>query len=194
MASKLTQLAKQKTASELQSMGRESYRWLTKKISELSNTTGIASTIAREDRGNHFHNGGLYFFYYDPKTKSDLPYYDRFPLVLVLNIENDGFTGLNLHYLPIQYRVAFLDKLMDFAVVDSNKDIQRMSVTYDILNTSRRFKEFRPCFKKYLMSNVQSKILAVQPNEWDIAAFLPIQQFRKASASKVWQESIQEIQ
>lgn len=193
MASKLTQLARQKTASELQSMSRESYRWLTKKISELSNPTGIASTIAKEDRGNHFYNGGLYFFYYDPKTKADLPYYDRFPLVLVLNIEADGFTGLNLHYLPIQYRVAFLDKLMDFAVVDRNKEIQRMSVTYDILNASRRFKEFKPCFKKYLMSNVQSRILAVQPNEWDVAAFLPIQQFRKAPAAKVWQESLQEI-
>ena len=193
MASKLTQLARQKTASELQTMSRESYRWLTKKISELSNPTGIASTIAREDRGNHFYNGGLYFFYYDPKTKADLPYYDRFPLVLVLNIEADGFTGLNLHYLPIQYRVAFLDKLMDFAVVDKNKDIQRVSVTYDILNATRRFKEFKPCFKKYLMSHVQSKILAVQPNEWDIAAFLPIQQFRKATPTKVWQESLQEI-
>jgi hypothetical protein len=193
MASKLTQLAKQKTASQLQSMSRDSYRWLTKKIGELSNSTGIASTIAQESRGNHFHNGGLYFFYYDPKTKADLPYYDRFPLVLVLDIQNDHFTGLNLHYLPIQYRVTFLDKLMDFAVVDGNKDIQRMSVTYDILNASKRFKEFKPCFKKYLVSHVQSKILAVQPNEWDIAAFLPIQQFRKASPAKVWQESLEQI-
>jgi hypothetical protein len=114
-------------------------------------------------------------------------------LVLVLDIQNDHFTGLNLHYLPIQYRVAFLDKLMDFAVVDCNKDIQRMNVTYDILNASRRFKEFKPCFKKYLKSHVQSKILAVQPNEWDIAAFLPIQQFRKASTSQVWQESLEQI-
>ena len=195
MASKLSQLAKQKTAAQLQTASRDSYRWLSKKIGELNNPTGIASIINREDsrKTETFSRGKLYFFYYDPKTKSDLPYYDRFPLVLVLNIEADGFTGLNLHYLPIAYRVAFLDKLMDFAVVDKNKDIQRMSVTYDILNTSRRFKEFKPCFKKYLMSNVQSRILAVQPNEWDIAAFLPIQQFRKAPANKVWQESLQEI-
>jgi hypothetical protein len=82
---------------------------------------------------------------------------------------------------------------MDFAVVDGNKDIQRMNVTYDILNASRRFKEFKPCFKKYLMSHVQSKILAVQPNEWDVAAFLPIQQFRKAAPAKVWQESLEQI-
>jgi hypothetical protein len=191
--SKLTQLARQKTAAELQSMSRESYRWLTKKISELNNPTGIASVIAREDRGNHFYNGGLYFFYYDPKTKNSLPYYDRFPLALVLDIQPGHFTALNLHYLPIQQRIALLDKLMDFAVLDKNNEIQRMRISYDILNASRQFKEFKPCLKKYLMGHVRSKILAVQSNEWDVAAFLPIQQFRKASATEVWQESLQEI-
>jgi len=191
--SKLTQLAREKSAAQLQSMSRDSYRWMMKKISELSNPTGIASVIAREGRGNHFYNGGLYFFYYDPKTKADLPYYDRFPLVLALDIQSDHFTGLNLHYLPIRYRIAFLDKLMDFAVLDKNNEIQRMRISYEILNASRQFKEFKPCFKKYLMGHVQSKILAVQPNEWEVAAFLPIQQFRKASANKVWQESLEQI-
>jgi hypothetical protein len=195
MASKLTQLAREKTASQLQGMSKESYRWMMKKIGELSNPTGIASTIRAEAalRGNHFYNGGLYFFYYDPKTKADLPYYDRFPLVLVLDIQKDGFMGLNLHYLPIRQRIALLDKLMDFAVTDRNNDIQRMHLSYDILNASKRYKEFKPCLKKYLFPHVQSKILAVQSNEWEIAAFLPIQQFRKSSTSNVWQESLEQI-
>jgi hypothetical protein len=195
MASKLTQLAKQKTAAQLQTMGRESIKWLGKKISNLSNPYGIASTVNREQfrTKNRFHVGGLYYFYYDPKTKSDLPYYDRFPLVLVLDIQPDGFSGLNLHYLPIQYRVAFMDKLMDYASLDKNHDIKRMSVSYDILSSSRRFKEFKPCFKRYLNGYVQSKILAVQPNEWDIAVFLPIQQFKKAPVTEVWQDSENQI-
>ncbi len=195
MASKLTQLARQKTAAQLQTASRDSYRWLTKKIGELNNVTGIASIMNREDsrKTETFSSGKLYFFYYDPKTKNDLPYYDRFPLVLVLDKQTDGFLGLNLHYLPMRYRVAFLDKLMDYAVVDGNKDIERMRVSYDILNASRRFKEFKPCLKKYLYGHVQSKMLMVLPNEWDIAAFLPIQQFRKASANQVWQESLEEI-
>jgi hypothetical protein len=191
--SKLTTLAKQKTAAQLQTASRDSYRWLMKKINELNNPTSIASVIAREDRGNRFINGGLYYFYYDPKGKADLPYYDRFPLVLVLEIYKDGFLGLNLHYLPIRQRIGLLDNLMEYADLDKNKDILRMRVTYDILNASKRFKEFKPCLKKYLFGHVQSKILAVQPNEWDIAAFLPIQQFRKATTSEVWQDSLEEI-
>jgi hypothetical protein len=191
--SKLTTLAKQKTAAQLQTASRDSYRWLIKKINELSNPTGIASVIAREDRSNRFTNGGLYYFYYDPKTKADLPYYDRFPLVLVLEIYSDGFLGLNLHYLPIRERIALLDNLMEYADLDKNKDILRMRVSYDILNASKRFKQFKPCLKKYLFGHVQSRILAVQPNEWDVAAFLPIQQFRKATTSEVWQDSLEEI-
>jgi hypothetical protein len=68
-----------------------------------------------------------------------------------------------------------------------------MRVTYDILNASKRFKEFKPCLKKYLFGHVQSKMLAVQPNEWDIACMLPIQQFRKSTTSEVWQDSLDEI-
>jgi hypothetical protein len=101
--------------------------------------------------------------------------------------------GLNLHYLPIRYRIAFLDKLMEYAVLDDEKNPMRLRISYELLNASKRFKEFKPCLKKYLNHHVQSRILAVQPDEWDIAAFLPIQQFRKASATEVWQDSIQEI-
>lgn len=195
MASKLSQLAQQKTAAQLQTMGRESIKWLTKKISDLRNPTGIASVIAKEDfrKRNRFQVGGMYYFYYDPKTKDKLEYYDKFPLILVLDIQGDGFMGLNLHYLPIKYRIAFLDKLMDYAVLDDENNPKRLRISYELLSASKRFKEFRPCLKKYLNSYIQSRILAVQPDEWDIAAFLPIQQFRKASPREVWQDSIQEI-
>ena len=195
MGSKLTQLAKERTTAQLQIMSRDSLKWLTMKIAELRNPSGIASTINNEAfrKRNRFVTGGLYYFYYDPKTKKDMPYYDRFPLVLVLERYEDGFLGLNLHYLPVKYRITLLDKLMDYAILDGNNDIMRMRVSYDILNASKRYREFRPCLKKYLYGHIQSKILAVQPNEWDIAAYLPIHQFKKASVNEVWQDSLEEI-
>ena len=195
MASKLSQLAQQKSASDIQTMQKNSLTWLTKKISELKNPSSIRTGIARErDRyTSRFVLGGMYYFYYNPKLKDDLPYYDRFPLVIPLERYNDGFLGLNLHYLPLQYRIRFLDKLFDYAIYDSNDELKRLRVTYDILSASRRFREFRPCIKKYLYNHVQSKILAVHPNEWDIAAFLPIQQFRGATTREVWQDSIEEM-
>ena len=195
MASILTNLAQQKTASELQSMSQQSFKWLAEKIAALRNPGNIPSAISKEDfrKVNRFAIGGLYYFYYNPITKDDLPYYDRFPLVLMLERYPDGFLGLNLHYLPLKYRVAFMDKLMDYASMTSDNEIKKMRVTYDILNATRRFKEFRPCIKRYLNSQIQSKILMVQPNEWDIAVFLPIHQFKKAQAKQVWEDSVEQI-
>ena len=195
MASKLTQLAQQKSAAELQTMSRDSLQWLTKKIANINSPSAIASGMSSEKfrKTNQFRLGGLYFFYYDPKTKDSLPYYDTFPLVLALERYNDGFLGLNLHYLPLRYRLAFLTKLLDFASYDDKNDIQRLRVTYDILSASKRLKEFKPCIKKYLTGHIQSHLLTVQPDEWDVAAFLPVQQFKKATANKVWQESVENI-
>ena len=195
MASKLTLLAQQRSSAQIEMMSKESFRWLATKIQTLKGISNIPAGIGREDfrHNNRFVLGGMYYFYYDPKGKDDLPYYDKFPLVLALEKYSDGFLGLNLHYLPIKYRVAFLGKLMDYAVYNRENEIKRVRVTYDILSASKRFKEFRPCIKRYLNSHVRSKILTVQPNEWDVATFLPVQQFKKATSKEVWEDSVQQI-
>jgi hypothetical protein len=194
MESKLTQLANSRPA-ELQVMSKKSLEWLANRIAEIKNPGAIPRGISRETyrQTTGFRLGGMYCFYYDPKTKEKLDYYDRFPMVLVLDRYTDGFLGLNLHYLPFQYRIAFLGKLMKFADLNDAGEIERLKVTYDILTASKSLKAFKPCLKRYLTGHIQSKILAIQSNEWDIAAFLPLQQFKKASAAKVWQESIEEI-
>lgn len=194
MASILTQLAQEKSAGELRTMSNESLKWLMAKIADVRGVR-VAKSISNEKvrQVNKFILGGLYCFYYNPKGKTDLPYYDQFPMVLALERYNDGFLGLNFHYLPIKYRVVFLDKLMNFAMMGDAGEIMRMRVTYDILTASKRLKLFKPCIKRYLSSHIQSKILTIQPNEWDIAALLPLQQFKGATAPEVWQDSVDEL-
>ena len=194
MASILTQLAQEKSAGELRTMSNESLKWLMAKIADVRGVRAAKSISNEKVRQvNKFILGGLYCFYYNPKGKMDLPYYDQFPMVLALEKYNDGFLGLNFHYLPIKYRVVFLDKLMNFAMMGDAGEIMRMRVTYDILTASKRLKEFKPCIKRYLSSHIQSKILTIQPNEWDIAALLPLQQFKGATAPEVWQDSVDEL-
>ena len=45
--------------------------------------------------------GGMFMYFYDPKTKATLPYYDKFPLTVIVGPAPGGFTGLNLHYLSL---------------------------------------------------------------------------------------------
>jgi len=99
---------------------------------------------------------------------------------------------LNIHYLPVKYRVAFLQKLMKYAQLTPDADIKRMRISYDILTASKRYAEFRPCLKRYLYSHMRSRILMIEPSEWDVATMLPIQQFRGAKPQKVWQDSVKE--
>lgn len=195
MESILTTLTEQHSASNLQRLSRQSMSWFTKKITELKNPVSMVKGIAREKSRyvRSFIKGRLYFFLYDPKTKDELPYYDRFPLVLVLEKYDDGFLGLNLHYLPVKYRILFLRKLMQFAVLDDQDEIKRMRVTYDILNASKRFREFKPCVKRYLFPHIKSRILAVQPEEWETAMYLPVHQFKGEKPQQIWKESMEEV-
>ena len=193
--SKFTTLGEEYSAQQFDRLSKDSLDWMKKKIQELRSPAAIAMNMAKEKSGRTttIKLGRLYCFYYDPKTKDDLPYYDRFPMVLVLDRYPDGFLGLNLHYLPYKYRVAFLRKLFQYAVLDKEDEIKRLRVTYDILTASRRLREFQPCIKRYLYQHTMSRILTIEPNEWEIAALLPLQQFKKARASTVWQDSIEEI-
>lgn len=195
MASILKTLSSGLRSEQVQPMSGDSMKWLMSKIAELKNPLKIPTEMSRDaGRGvTRFGPGKLYCFYYDPKGKSEMPYYDRFPLVLVLQKEADGFLGLNLHYLPINYRIAFLGKLLKFAILDDENNVERLRVSYDILSASRRLKEFKPCLKKYLTGHIQSRLLAIQPDEWEVAAMLPMQQFRKATVQEVWQDSTRKI-
>lgn len=137
--------------------------------------------------------GRMMMFFYDPKTKETLPYYDRFPMIFVVNKTPGGFQGLNLHYLPPTYRARLMDALYTVARNDSVRDSQKLRMSYQLLNSASRFRYFKPCFKQYLNSHVRSRFAYVPAEEWDIALMLPTQRFRKAGAAKVWKESKQII-
>lgn len=133
--------------------------------------------------------GSMYMYYYDPKHKATLPYYDRFPLVFPYRKVENGFMGLNLHYLPLNYRAKLMDALYDVANNDKFDETTKLKFNYNILNNASKFKYFAPCVKHYLTEHVRSRFLYVYPSEWDIALFLPLERFQGASKQKVWAES-----
>jgi hypothetical protein len=194
MVSKFTKIVQERNEAQLPILSRDSYTWFVNKIKQIRDPKSLASGLMREKRPRgRFLIGGLYCFYYNPKLKADLPYYDTFPVVIPLQRDGDGFLGLNLHYLPVKYRMVFLNKLQQYAVYNDEDEIKRLRVTYDILNASRRFREFRPCIKRYLNDHIKSRIITIQPNEWESAIYLPLQQFKKAVPQEVWKESVEEI-
>ena len=56
--------------------------------------------------------GRLYLFQYDAKWKDILPYWDVWPLIFPFDYADNGFYGINLHYLPPNARAALMIKLI----------------------------------------------------------------------------------
>jgi hypothetical protein len=162
--------------------------WLKAKIQELKPTPQTLLNDRTRLKDNTI-VGRMYFFYYDPKTKDKLPYYDRFPLVLPIDQYPDGFLGLNLHYIHPKQRIILLDKLSEFTNNDRYDKTTKLRLSYDLLSSSSRIFEFKPCIKRYLFSHVDSRFLEISADEWDIAALMPVSKFVGASESKVYSDS-----
>lgn len=137
--------------------------------------------------------GKMYFFNYDPKLKETLPYYDRFPLVIPIERYPDGFLGINLHYLPIKYRIILLDKLYNTLNNEKYDETTKLRINYTLLSGTSRFKEFQPCLKRYLSSHLKSRLVEIEPNSWETAIFLPVERFVGKNAAAVQRESVRDI-
>ena len=133
--------------------------------------------------------GGMFMYFYDPKTKATLPYYDKFPLTVIVGPAPGGFTGLNLHYLPMVLRAKLLDALMDITSDKKYDDNTKFNLSYNTLKKASKMRYFKPCFKRYLTANVKSRFARVPASEWEIATFLPTASFEKESKTTVWADS-----
>ena len=133
--------------------------------------------------------GKMYFYSYNPKWKNELPWYDTFPLVFPIERYPDGFLGLNFHYLAPKHRAILMDQLKAFANNKAYDETTKLKLTYNMLKGFSKIKRARPTVHRYLTSKVNSKFVLVNADEWEVALFLPVERFKKASKKKVWAHS-----
>ena len=171
----------------IQARTQQSMAWFRKRVSNLR-VSRVGLLAQGPQRAKHSY-GRMYNFQYDPKMKLTLPYYDRFPLCIPIQRAKGGFHGINLHYLHPVIRAQFLDSLMDFANDQTFSVGAKMKLTYNMMKGSTALRWFKPCFKHYLASHIQSPLLLIEPADWEIAIFLPTDSFRKVDASSVWGNS-----
>ena len=110
---------------------QESREWFRRRIQRLTRVNREA--LMREDeinrRASHSY-GSMFMYFYDPKHKNKLPYYDRFPLTIPVEPAEGGFRGLNLHYLPPVLRAKFLDALLNVTNNKKYDDTTKFRLTY----------------------------------------------------------------
>lgn len=169
---------------------QESYKWFIEKMKSLR--TINRTNILRDPnliKKNKPMAGRMYMYFYDPKTKDTLPYYDRFPLIVMIGPAPGGFYGLNFHYLPPPLRAKLLDGLLDITNNKKYDESTRIRLSYGLLTSVRKLRWFEPCFKRYLLTNIKRQMVMVEASEWETAVFLPTEDFAKANKRKVWRDS-----
>lgn len=162
---------------------------LVKKINarEIIDPKNVRTTIGIQNIGQ------MFMFFYNPKNKQTLPYYDQFPLVFPIEFHTNGFTGINMHYLPRNYRAKLMDAL--YMTINNKKSdtTTRLRITYDLLKSSAGMRYFRPCIKRYLAGHIMQKFIYIEPENWDKALMLPTERFMKKPTHYVHTQSVASI-
>ena len=133
--------------------------------------------------------GKMYFFSYNPKWKDKLPWYDTFPLVFPIEKYPDGFLGLNFHYLRPKDRAILMDQLKTYATNKKYDETTKLRISYDLLKGFSKIPRARPTVHRYLLNKTRSKFVLINADEWEVALFLPVERFKKATKKQVWAHS-----
>lgn len=167
---------------------KRSYQWYQTQVRKLGSNLTARQLMKNQTLTSRLMPGNMYLFVYDPKHKKTLPYYDTFPLVLPFNLVQDGFLGINLHYLPYMARFRLLGELSKLATDKSMSENTRIRFSWQLLNSSTKYLAATQCVKHYLKEHVQSSFLKISFTDWITASMLPIEGFRKENKTTVWRE------
>ena len=119
--------------------------------------------------------GDLYCYYYNPKYRQTLPHYDMFPMMMLIDADQDTFLGLNFHYLRPKLRAILLDRVS-----------ARIGGGLPRWNRLKKIPEIERVVKRYRYDHIMRKVIPIEESEQELAIFLPLERFRKASKSQVW--------
>ena len=122
--------------------------------------------------------GHLFCYYYYPLHHKTLPYYDMFPMIMLIKAEKETFLGINFHYLRPKWRAILLDRV----TAKIGGGLPRWSKL-------RQIKQIAPTIKRYRYDHIMKKVIPIEEDEQEIAIFLPTERFKKSGKAKVWSES-----
>ena len=163
----------------------KSTQWYRDKIKEFGQP-GAMDLIRDGKQSRTPHYGRMNMFFYDPKGRKTLPYYDTFPLVLPIERYPDGFLGINFHYLPMGLRLKLLDRIVDFS---NNTKFDESTIINANYSQLKNIREIKPTLKRYLAGRVKTRFRRVDADEFTVAALLPIARWKNGTQAEVYKDS-----
>jgi hypothetical protein len=154
-----------------------SFKNIVEKIRKVSEDSSVQSSKPKI--------GQLYTYLYNPKTKDKLPYYDIVPLVIPVQYTNNGFYGLNFHYLSLPERNKLLNIILPFS---QKSETSKKKSSYAKL-VSLASGIWSPCCKRYLWSHIRTKFVNIPQEDWYEIIKMPVISFQKATTKEVYRQT-----
>jgi len=127
--------------------------------------------------------GQMFMFGYFPKYHETLPVWDKYPLVIPFRRTDNGFIGINFHYLPYKARAWLLWKLEKAFNLKASEG-KKMRVTYQLLEGFSRVPLAEYAVHRYLSDHILTPYKLIEVYDYPRAIMLPIQQFYGEDANK----------
>ena len=145
--------------------------------------------------------GSVQFFpYLYPKTIDTIPYYHLFPGVLVINVERDRLSGMNLFLLPRRFRRFFLTKVLTLRSLETEaEDETKITFSYEEMLNERYLAAIaKSCVRSYVIRRMGTVSLQLHPNLWEDFFLGPSSKllersWRYTSSADAYKKSYQEI-
>ena len=111
-----------------------------------------------------FTYSNIFYYEYSPISEpSKLPLFDRFPLVIFLEIHGQTATGINLHWIPVPLRVKFVALIMEMQAKSFNKNMFRL--WYNMIKYNPALSFTLIAIRKYYISHCYN-VQVIPSSEW----------------------------
>ena len=145
-------------------------------------------TTLREVKGkavSRVQLGRMYFFKYIPSAPDD--YYDMYPLVFVVRRKSTFFDGINYHHLGLKRRMFLYDSMRSFFTdnpLEDDSELLWKTFRRQLFN-KRKLKAAEISFRQYKVMRVRSKLIEIDPSDWERTLLISSELFKSAKRKKL---------
>ena len=152
---------------------------------EVSNLLGklYDNNIETVTKSKRLVYGNIYLFGYLPKMKSELPYWDALPMIMLLDRGGGSILGINLHYIPWINRMQFVKRVMAVGRRIRYEDIKKAWNSAKIPGAFAYLS-----IRRYLLPHIKTNIKVFGKDNWEPAVKNIMPKFKKAKDQAIYAE------
>jgi hypothetical protein len=110
---------------------------------------------------NYIQGGSMIHFKYDAKHKDTLPFWDKYPTIIVLKYQGSRMLGLNLHFVPFPLRKVITEYVLKQNINNIKKN-KPISIDYNTMKQFLVASRATICIRSYLVGRITSRITFVK--------------------------------